>query len=241
MSSPAAAASGGNGDAGQAQQGDAQQGEGQGPDVRALAQTLEGLSTGQEQMREFLMSQPWSQQAEDGGEQAGEPEPANLDLSFLDDAGYDQQTASQLADVIERQMQQREAALKQEFQRELGNVTERVSERERLEQMRDLVDEFPDMASSEVATPVVQQAHSLVEANGWPEQLAADPRFWRLTYAAQQAFAAAEDEGSEEPGAAHLEGGAGASGAMAAQRGDDVRQMLDDQRNTGRHSALPFP
>lgn len=218
---------------------DAQQ---SGPDLGALAEQLGQMSQGQEEMRNFLMSQPWAQQeAAQSDEGAGDQQADGIDLSFLDDAyGVDQQTATQLADVIERQMQQREAALKQEFQKQLEGVTERVSERERMEQMRDLVDEFPDMADPDVAKPIVGQAHSLVEANGWPETLAADPRFWRVVYAAQQAFAAAQDEGGEDSQAAHLEGGAGAASA-GGQRGDDITQILDGQAQSGRFSSIPFP
>jgi hypothetical protein len=241
MTSPAggAGAANGGGDAaqnGQAAQGEAQQA--QGPDVGALAEQLNGLSQSQEQMRDFLMSNPWAQQqGEPEGEGAGE-EPGPLDLSFLDDAGYDQQAATQLAEVFERQMAQQLAAQKSEFEQRLNSVTERVSEREQMEMMRDLVDEFPDMAKTEVARPIVEQTHTMVEAYGWPKEVAADPRMWRLTYLAQSAMRNAQEEGSEQPEAAHLEGGAGAAGVQR-QQGDDFTQILDAAAEGGR-KVLPF-
>lgn len=241
MTSPAggAGAASNGGDAGQ---GEAQQGEqAGGPDVSALAEQLGQMSEGQEQMRQFLMSQPWSaQQAQEGGEDAG-GEPEGLDLSALDDMGYDRDAAQALADTIERQWQQREQSLRSEFDERLNTVDNRISERERLEAMQDLVAEFPDMAKPEVARDIVSQAQTLAEANGWSPELGADPRFWRMNYAAQEFFRLmAEEEGSEQPEAAHLEGGAGASGARAAQQGDDFRQMLDAAAQGGRQS-LPFP
>ena len=108
-----------------------------------------------------------------------------------------------------------------------------------MEQMRDLVDEFPDMANPDVAKEIVGQAHELAQANGWPQEMAADPRFWRLTYAAQQAFAAAQEEGRDDPQAAHLEGGGGAASAQRSS-GDDFLKMLDDGTQGGRN-VLPFP
>jgi len=239
MSSPAGAASGASsgGDGGEAQQGEAQ--AAQGPDVGALAAQLGQMSEGQEQMRQFLMSQPWSQQEaqQENGEGAG-GEPEALDLSFLDDAGYDQQTATALADVMQRQVQTQVEAAQREWQQQHQALNERVSEREKMEHMRDLVDEFPDMANPEIAQQVVQQAHQLTQANGWPAEMAADPRFWRIAYAAQQMFAQAQEEGSEQPDAAHLEGGAGAASA-GGQQGDDFTQMLDAAGEGGR-KVLPF-
>lgn len=225
MSSPAGAPSG---DAGQTQQqadGQAQQG----PDIGALSQQMEQYGSTLEDMRNFLQTQPWTQQAEG----TGEPEPAqeNLDLSFLDEAGYDQQAANQLAQIFENQMQQRESVLRQEFQKELSGVKETLTERQQMEHMRDLVDEFPDMAQPDVAQQIVQQAHQLAEANGWPQEMAADPRFWRVTYMAQQAAKAAQEEGRGDPGAAHLEGGAGAASAGGQRESNDILQALE-QPNT---------
>lgn len=237
MTSPAGGASAGsNGDAG----GDAQQDGAQasGQDFGALADQLGQVNATQEEMRQFLLSQPWTQQADEGAEAPAEGNDG-LDLSFLDDAGYDQQAAQQLAGVFEAQVQKQVEAAKREMEQRFNSVNERVTERERMEQMRDLVEEFPDMANPDVAKQVVQQAHELVQANGWPTEFAADPRAWRLVYAAQQAFAAAQDEGSDDSDAAHLEGGAGAASA-GGQRGDDFTQMLDAAAQGGR-SVLPFP
>jgi hypothetical protein len=66
----------GGGDAGQAQGQEAAQQ--QGPDIGQLAQNLETLQSGQEELRQFLMSAPWQQQVQEV--QEAEPE---LDLSYL--------------------------------------------------------------------------------------------------------------------------------------------------------------
>lgn len=220
MTSPAGAPSG---DAGQAQQsGEATQQ--QGPDIGALSQQMESYGQTLEGMREFLQSQPWAQPTEG----AGEPEPAqeNLDLSFLDEAGYDQQAATQLADVIEKQWQQREAALRAEMDQRHQQFENRLTEREQLEAMRDLVDEFPDMADPEVHTQIIDQARALVDARGWDPKMATDPRYWRDVYMQQQAAKAAQDEGREEPKTAHLEGGAGAASAGGQRGENDILQAL---------------
>jgi hypothetical protein len=227
-----------SGDAGQSN-GEAQ--AQQGPDVGAINEQLQALSGGFEEMRDFLQSNPWQQPADDGAGAEPEPQQPHIDPDALTEYTYgDDEAARTLASVIENQWQQRENALRQEFQRELGNVSERVSERERLEQMRDLVDEFPDMANEDVARPIVQQAHELVAANGWPQQMATDPSFWRVVYAAQQAFAMHESEGRDGPAAAHLEGGSGGAGAASPQqRGEDlVKQIVS--ANGGGAGVLPF-
>jgi hypothetical protein len=69
-------------------QGDAGQGEAtqqQGPDLSALADQLGTLSAGQDEMREFLQSQPWQTTDAPQEQQAGEPE-LDLDLSQYIDA-----------------------------------------------------------------------------------------------------------------------------------------------------------
>jgi hypothetical protein len=210
-----------SGDAGQSN-GEAQ--AQQGPDVGAINEQLQALSGGFEEMRNFLQSNPWQQPADDGAGAEPEPQQPHIDPDALTEYTYgDDEAARTLASVIENQWQQRENALRQEFQRELGNVSERVSERERLEQMRDLVDEFPDMANEDVARPIVQQAHELVAANGWPQQMATD-----------------ESEGRDGPAAAHLEGGSGGAGAASPQqRGEDlVKQIVS--ANGGGAGVLPF-
>jgi hypothetical protein len=229
--------------------GDAQQGDGttsggeaqaqQGPDVGALTEQLNQLGQGMEGMREFLQSQPWQQPADEGA--GGEPEQPQIDPNALTEYTYgDEEAAKNLASVIESQMAQREAALRQEFQRELGTVAERVTERERLEQMGDLVAEFPDMAKPEVAQQIVQQTHELAAANGWGDEWANSPSSWRLVYAAQEMHRIAQEEGREGQAPAHLEGGGGAAQAQKANPGDDFLKMLDDGAGTGR-SVLPFP
>jgi hypothetical protein len=237
MTSPAAGAP--SGDAQQGENGGGEAQAQQGPDVGALTEQLNALGQGMEGMREFLQSQPWQQQPDEGA--GGEPEPQTIDPSALSEYTYgDEDAAKQLASVIESQMAQREAALRQEFQRELGTVNERVSERERLEQMGELVAEFPDMQNPDVARAIVQQAHELAAAHGWGEEWANSPSSWRLVYAAQEMHKQAQEEGNGAPQPAHLEGGGGAAQAQSPNPGDDFLKMLDGSAGTGR-GVLPFP
>lgn len=231
--------------AGQAGEGQAQGqqqadgGQQQGGDLAALAGHLEQLSQGQQEMREWLQGQ--QQQGQQQGEQQQEQAP--IDLSFIDtgDPAYDRQLAQQMAETFERTMQQREQALSERFEQRFGAFDERITEREREEQARDLVSEFPEMGQQETANQVVTYAQQLAQANGHPE-LAAEPWFWRLTYMAGRAAdaAQAEGQGSGDPGAAHLEGGGGANPGAGGQvdPGDAwIKNALSDGQG---HRALPF-
>jgi len=79
MSDAAAAGNGQQGQAAQGGEGEAQQ-QGQGFDASGIASQLEALSSGQEELRQFLNAQPWSQQEV---QQVQDADPA-LDLSFLE-------------------------------------------------------------------------------------------------------------------------------------------------------------
>lgn len=238
MTSPAGAHGGGDG--GQQSGGDGGEAQAQnGLDAGAITEQMQTLTQGFEGMREFLQSQPWQQQADDGAGEQPESQTQPIDPSTLQEFTYgDEEAARQLASAFEQEMSRREAAMRQEFQRELGNVRETVSERERIEQMRDLVEENGNFQDREFAEQIVGQAHALVEANGWPTEMANDPRMWRMVAAAQETFARAEEEGRENPQAAHLEGGQGGAGA-AAQRGDDLANSIIQSSGGGR-SVLPF-
>lgn len=194
----------------------------QGPDTAALAEQLGQLSSGQEELRQFLMSAPWqAQEAE--GEQDGQ----DLDLSFLDaeDPGFDPNTiADRLGGLIEQAVEQRVAP-----------QTERLAQLERAAEADRLVAEFPEMGSPETANEVVKTAGDLAQAVGRPE-IANEPWFWRLTYMAGRAADHANEEGAGAPDAAHLEG-AGGAGPGGGQQVDLGQQIVDAKRGRG---VLPF-
>lgn len=221
----------GQGDAGQ---GETAQQQG-GPDLSALADQLGTLSAGQDEMREFLQSQPW--QTTDGAQPEGQPEAGpelDLDLSqYIDAEGqYDPAQVSQmlserLGEVVEKVVEQRLEPLRQE-------TKDMRQERE----WQVIADQFPELANEEVARPVFEMAKEMSEHNGHPE-LAQEPWFVRVVYTGMKALEAAGEEGAETPSAAHLEGGGGA--APAGSQVDTLTQVFGGGEDIplGR-KVLPF-
>jgi hypothetical protein len=217
-------------------QGDAGQGEAtqqQGPDLSALADQLGTLSAGQDEMREFLQSQPWQTTDAPQEQQAGEPE-LDLDLSqYIDaDGQYDPAQVSQmlserLGEVVEKVVEQRLEPLRQE-------TKDMRQERE----WQVIADQFPELADEQVARPVFEMAKTMSEQNGHPE-LAQEPWFVRVVYTGMKSLEAAAEEGAEAPSAAHLEGGGGA--APAGSQVDALTQVFGGGEDIplGRR-ALPF-
>jgi hypothetical protein len=218
-------------------QGDAGQGEAtqqQGPDLSALADQLGTLSAGQDEMREFLQSQPW-QTADAPQEQQQEAQPdTELDLSqFLDpaDPSYDpNQVAQQLSDVVEKVVAQR-------VEQGLAPLQEQVQDVRRERDWQAIADEFPELVDEEVAKPVFELAKTLAEHNGHAE-LAQEPWFVRMAYITGKAMETANEEGAEAPSAAHLEGGGGA--APAGSQVDALTQVFGGGEDIPLGRALPF-
>jgi hypothetical protein len=207
-----AAPAGGDGEA-QQQQGQEQNGgPPQGNDAIAqMAETLQGLSEGQEQMREFL-----------GGLQqqpAEEPQqPAPADLSFLDENSpqYNpEQAAQRLTEVMREQAG---VETQQQLQQALGPLQAQVSDMQRAQEADALVAEFPELGQPETAQAVVNAAGQYAELMGQPE-LAANTNFIRVTYLAGRASQLAQEQqgAAGAPGAATLEGAGGASPGGAGQ------------------------
>lgn len=226
-----------------AQQGDGgQQGaEGQaaqgGPDLAQLAETLQSLQGGQEELRQFLAGQPWQQQEAGTPGPEAQPQQEQIDWSFLDpeDPGFDPQAmAHRLAGVIDQTMASREQAF---MQQHVAPLNERLETERINREAQNLVDDFPELADQKVAGEVVSTARQIAESYGQPA-LANEPWFWRMTYQAGRAAQQAQDEGAETPEAAHLEGGAGARPG-AHQQGDMGEQLFQSPERLGRR-ALPF-
>ncbi len=193
------------------------QGEGQGEgesngqafDASAFSQQLEGTSNAVEEMRQFLMSEPWSPQEEAAQEQPAEQE---FDLSFLgdEDTGMDPaQVAQQLTNLVDQKAQEK-----------VGPLQEQLTKMQAAQEAKELVGKYPELNEIETAQKVADHARYLAEEIGRPE-LADNMRFIELTYLSARATDAANQEGTE-PSAAHLEGagGAGPAGGQQVDLGD---------------------
>ena len=206
----------------------------QGPDIGALAGQLEAMHAGQEQLRQLLMDSPVLQPQ---GEPEADPEP--LDLSFLmDDPGFDPQQMSQrLGGALEQAAQQQAQTAVNPLQERLDQMEQRLNESRIEQQARDMAAEFPELDDPQVAGQVVGAAQQIVEAQGWPAAVASEPAFWRLIFMAGRAAEAAQNEGTEDPRAAHLEGGAGArpGGSQQVHGVDSI--LSPDRKGRG---VLPF-
>jgi hypothetical protein len=214
---------------GQAQEGQAA--EQQGPDFGALTQQLEAQGQSLEQLREYLQSNPWAAQ-EQQGEPAQEEQP--LDLGFLEsgDPQFDQELAQNLQQLIQSQVEQG-------VQQHLSPLQERLQTFERMDQARELTSEFPELNEPEHAQRVIGMSREYAEMMGKPE-LADEPAMWRLMHLANAAMVAAkEEEGNTS--AAHVEGagGAGAGGQPQVDLGDLIVNGQGEGAPLGRR-ALPF-
>lgn len=146
-----------------------------------------------------------------------EPEAAqDVDLSWLDDPNIDPQAANErLAETVNSLVEQRvQSALQQHVDPLRESLTEERYHRE----AADLVAEFPEMGTPEVQDKLFNQqtgaAVQLAQQLESPD-LARRPAFWRMAYLAHKGMEVAQAEasqsGSEQPAAAHLEGGGGAN------------------------------
>lgn len=219
--------------AGQADGGAAAEQQTQGPDLAQLAQQMQTMQSGQEDLRQFLASQPWQPEAAEPQTPAA-PEPMDLSFLDMDSPNFDPQvTAERFGSVIEQAMAQREQSL---LAQHVQPLQEQLQQERVAREAQMLVDEFPEMGDPDIGPQVVAAARQTAEAYGNPE-LANQPWFWRMTYMAGRAAQTAHEEGGETPSAAHLEGGAGAR--PGAQQVDLADQILAGSGQPGR-SALPF-
>lgn len=216
--------------AGQAAQGDNGAAE-SGPQYVTSEQFNQAMTQNAEQLREMLpqVLQEYLPQQQQGQEGEPEAEP-DFDLSFLEDSGYDPaETAERLAQGFDQRMEQ---AIKQATE----PLQQQIQEQQYAREAEALVAEIPELAEPEVQQEVLGLARDMIDNNGWPQDLLHDPKFWRVAYFARQTANAANQEGSEQPSAAHLEGGGGATPASAQV---DHAQLIVDAGRGGR-SALPF-
>jgi hypothetical protein len=203
------------------------------PDFGALSEQLQQLAGGQEELRQFLATNPWQAQETQQQQQEQAPASPEVDLSWLDpaDPGYDPEQMSQrLTETFGQYVQQA-------TEQATAPVMEQMQDMQREQAAERLVNEFPDLRNEETANEVVRASHEYASALGMP-QLGNDPGFWRLVYLSGRAIDAAQQEGSGDPGAAHLEGGGG-----AIPGGPQVDTRADEIMNAGGKrgaSVLPY-
>lgn len=228
------------GDAGT--QGTNTQGEGagaaaNGPDIGALAQTLEGQGQTLEGMRETLAALstlPDAFQALQGGEPEAEPE--GYDLSFLDSGPQDEtaQIAAGLAGLMEQQDQRTQEAWQQALTSAVSPLQEKIDQLNRQREADLLMAEFDELGDPETAQATVKLAEQMAQQMGSPD-LAAKPGFWRMAFLAAKGMEAAKAEGEGSPNAVTLEGAGGAGPGGGEQ--DPVALIMGAG---GSKSVLPF-
>jgi hypothetical protein len=213
MSAPgqAAGGDGGNGEA---------QGEGQGPDLSGMVDQIGQIASGQEEMRQYLASNPWQQPETEPEAQPDE----GLDLSWLDPNApvYEDPAA-----VAQRLNDQISGAVEQRVQALTDPMREQMAEMRRDQQARDLAAEFPEIATDEMANQIAGPgglAAQMADQLGQPG-LAAEPSFWRLVYMAHKQAEQANN-GSDGPGAAPLES-AGGPGPAQQTNEDIVKGIME--------------
>lgn len=200
-------------------------------DPSQLVASMSAIAEGQNETRELLRSLAEQNTAgaegAEGEEGDGHDPFAGLDLSFLEEtpaaaeAEDPAQFTAQLGQVLAQ-------AVQQGVQQQMGQIVQplqtQLSEMQRSQAAQELADEFPALADPGTAQEVMGLASQLAAANGQPE-LGDQPWFWRLTYMAAEAAAAANDAGGNaDPNAATLEGGGGAlpGGASGGDLGDAI-------------------
>jgi hypothetical protein len=215
MSAPGQAAGGdAGGDNGQAQ------GEAQGPDLSGMVDQIGQIASGQEEMRQYLASNPWQAQ-EPAAEEAQDE---GLDLSWMDPQNpvYEDPAA-----VAQRLNDQISGAVEQRVQALTDPMREQMAEMRRDQQARDLAAEFPEIATDEMAQQIAGPgglAAQMADQLGQPG-LAAEPSFWRLVYMAHKQAEQANN-GSDGPGAAPLES-AGGPGPAQQSNEDIVKGIME--------------
>jgi hypothetical protein len=235
---------GGSAPAGMQGQGEGTDGQGAQatPDIGALVESLGQTTQSQEQMREqmtqmhdLLTSEPWKpQESQQESDALGD-----VDLSWLDtgDPQLDQQMAENFKTLVDTAVNQR---VEQAVQQHVTPLAQQQAELKRGQEADLLTNEFPEMAQPEVARDVIKNAVEAAETFGHPE-LAQEPWFWRQTYLVGRALdAAQEEEGSEQPHVAHLEGAGGAVPGGGQQV--DLLKLIAGGGEEGRlgRKVLPF-
>jgi hypothetical protein len=177
----------------------------------------------------------------DGWEYAGEASAEDLGLdgdSDGSDPADDPATmANVLGDAFADFIRGELAPLQQQVEQARRETQEAKLEAE----YRQLASEFPDLGDRDTMEEVLSVARDFATARGLPPTTATDPALLRMVYMAGVAAEIAQAEaGMEEPGMAHLEGGAG--GAPSSGRVDAGDAIVNPTLAGGAlgSKALPF-
>lgn len=197
----------------------------QSPDVNQMVEQLGQVASGMEEMRTFLASQPWQQQAGEGEDQQ-QADPNELDLSWLDPNAqtYEdpQAVAARLNEVIN-------GAVDQRAQQLIAPLQAQQAELRRDQEARDLAGEFPELADEKMAKMIAGPdglAVQMAQVLGQPA-LAHEPAFWRMTYLAHKATEANNAQNGDAPNAANLESGSGPGPANQPSPEDRIKQIMN--------------
>jgi hypothetical protein len=206
------------------------------PDLSALADRLDEMAQGQDELRAFLTQNQfgpgdhaWPE--DDGG---GDDRDFDLDALGLEQAGLDPgddfaldgdpaADAQELADHFAAMVDHQTAPLRNE-----------IADLRQAHEASELIAEFPEMGDGETAEQVLTMTAQFAQVLGQPE-LAGNLQLARVVYLAGRAVEMAQQEGEEPERAAHLEGGGGAG--PAGGRGVSAAQSIVEG---GRRSVLPF-
>lgn len=206
------------------QNGDSQGQGQQGPDISGMVDQLGTVASGMEEMRQFLASQPWQQQATEGEQ---EQDNGELDLSWLDPQS---QTYEDPAAVAARLSEQLNGAVDQRAQALIAPIAKQLMEMQHELQARDLAGEFPELASDDVANKIAGQgglAQQLAGSLDRSQPLEGQPNFWRLVYMAHKAAESANAENGSGDPAARLESGSGPGPANQMTEADIVQGIVN--------------
>jgi hypothetical protein len=128
------------------------------------------IASGQEEMRQYLASNPWQQPEAEPEAQQDE----GLDLSWLDPNAQQYEDPAQVAQRLNDQIS---GAVEQRVQALTDPMREQMAEMRRDQQARDLAAEFPEIATDEMANQIAGPgglAAQMADQLGQPG-LAAEP------------------------------------------------------------------
>jgi hypothetical protein len=229
--SGAGLATGSDGADGGDNDGQEQQAAGAGGGNEAIAQLSEQLTTlssGQDQMREFLEGLAQQQ----GGEQEGQQEERQElpDLSVFDESrpGYSEQQAAEAL----QQLMQTEADRR--VQEAVGPLQERVDDMQRDRENDALIAKYSDLGDEKVAQSVVDTAQRYAAVLNQPG-LVQSPKFVELVYLAGRAteLAQQQQDGAADGAVATLEGVGGARPGGAGQGADPAAAIKESWGQRG--------
>jgi hypothetical protein len=225
----------GNGDAT-----NGQQQPGQGFDPGQIAEMLKGLQGTQEQLRQQFSDFIGQSGEDDGGEyddgeydtgdlppevaqvaeengwqwggEMSAEEAAELGLDGDGEEAGDPSDPATMANVLGDAFADYIRGELEPLQQQVEQARRETQEAKLESEYRQLASEFPDLGERETMEEVLSVARDFATARGLPPKMAADPALLRMVYMAGVAAEIAQAEaGMEEPGTAHLEGGAGSS------------------------------